>query len=282
MDSGFEALPQRSGGRATKRRKGVADGALDEDGAGSASSSSSNPNPSSRTRLDDGRGGGAAGVSSVLEEEAAAADLSAPCLYDTIVARGREQWEYLDHTADVLVHACECGKEGRGGLPFARVQRRSLRWLYSLPSPSLSAGGDSLAEAFAQVALAFWAHLVDPAVVRFDRGQRQGGEEEEEASAAGPGADEDDDGGGTSALKTVTITADGKDVLDLLFNFLDACLYAYGSDYFLAGRVRVTRFVAPTLPPVYVDGKGSGAAASATTGGRSGEGGGMMHITAVW
>jgi SHS2 domain-containing protein len=280
MDSGFEALPQRSGGRATKRRKGVADGALDEDGAGSASSSSSNPNPSSRTRLDDGRGGGAAGVSSVLEEEAAAADLSAPCLYDTIVARGREQWEYLDHTADVLVHACEW--EGRGGEGFFSLASNVAHTppLLLPPSPSLSAGGDSLAEAFAQVALAFWAHLVDPAVVRFDRGQRQG--EEEEASAAGPGADEDDDGGGTSALKTVTITADGKDVLDLLFNFLDACLYAYGSDYFLAGRVRVTRFVAPTLPPVYVDGKGSGAAASATTGGGSGEGGGMMHITAVW
>jgi SHS2 domain-containing protein len=175
------------------------------------------------------------------------------------------------------------GGEGRGGEGFFSLASNVTHSAGSTPSLplSLSAGGDSLAEAFAQVALAFWAHLVDPAVVRFDRGQRQGGEEEE-ASAAGPGADEDNDGGGTSALKTVTITADGKDVLDLLFNFLDACLYAYGSDYFLAGRVRVTRFVAPTLPPVYVDGKGGGAASSASIGGGSGEGGGMMHITAVW
>ena len=57
-----------------------------------------------------------------------------------------------------------------------------------------------------------------------------------------------------------TVRAAGKDLLDLLFNFLDACLYAYGSDYFLARRVRITRLTA------------DGAAGAV--------GGGMLHVEA--
>jgi hypothetical protein len=117
------------------------------------------------------------------------------------------------------------------------------------------AGGGSLVEAFGQAALAFWAHLVDPRSIVVPT---------EEDAPAGTG--------------TRLISASGKDVIDLLFNFLDACLYAYGSDYFLAGRVRVLRFDAPALPlkDVY------GGAAGAGTGAEDAPTGSMMHIVAQW
>ena len=59
--------------------------------------------------------------------------------------------------------------------------------------------------------------------------------------------------------------AAGKDLLDLLFNFLDACLYAYGSDYFLARRVRITQ----------LRGDGAGGADGGADGG-----GAMLHVEA--
>lgn len=91
-----------------------------------------------------------------------------------------DKWEYLDHTADVLVHS----------------------W------------GDSTAEAFGQSALALWSHIVDRPHIQYNVG----------------------------LCPPRIISAFGKDLLDLLFNFLDACLYAYGADYFLCERLRVTYF----------------------------------------
>lgn len=91
-----------------------------------------------------------------------------------------DKWEYLDHTADVLVHS----------------------W------------GDSTAEAFGQSALALWSHIVDRPHIQYNVG----------------------------VCPPRIISAYGKDHLDLLFNFLDACLYSYGADYFLCKRLRVTYF----------------------------------------
>jgi SHS2 domain-containing protein len=94
-------------------------------------------------------------------------------LPDTI----HDKWEYLDHTADVLVHS----------------------W------------GETLAETFGQSALALWSHIVDRSHIEYKSG----------------------------VCFPRIITAFGKDLIDLLFNFLDACLYAYGSDYFLCNRIKV-------------------------------------------
>jgi SHS2 domain-containing protein len=91
-----------------------------------------------------------------------------------------DKWEYLDHTADVLVHS----------------------W------------GDSAEEAFGQCALALWSHIVDRPFIQYNHGL---------------------------CLPRI-ISAFGKDLIDLLFNFLDACLYSYGADYFLCKRIRVTYF----------------------------------------
>jgi len=91
-----------------------------------------------------------------------------------------DKWEYLDHTADVLVHS----------------------W------------GDSVEEAVGQCALALWSHIVDMPIIQYNRG----------------------------LCPPRIISAFGKDLIDLLFNFLDACLYAYGEDYFLCKRIRVTYF----------------------------------------
>jgi SHS2 domain-containing protein len=88
-----------------------------------------------------------------------------------------DKWEYLDHTADVLVHS----------------------W------------GETLAETFGQSALALWSHIVDRSYIEYKSG----------------------------VCFPRIITAFGKDLIDLLFNFLDACLYAYGSDYFLCSRIKV-------------------------------------------
>ena len=94
-------------------------------------------------------------------------------LPDTI----HDKWEYLDHTADVLVHS----------------------W------------GETLAETFGQSALALWSHIVDRSYIEYKSG----------------------------VYFPRIITAFGKDLIDLLFNFLDACLFAYGSDYFLCNRIKV-------------------------------------------
>jgi SHS2 domain-containing protein len=88
-----------------------------------------------------------------------------------------DKWEYLDHTADVLVHS----------------------W------------GETLAETLGQSALALWSHIVDRSYIEYK----------------------------SSVCFPRIITAFGKDVIDLLFNFLDACLYAYGSDYFLCNRIKI-------------------------------------------
>jgi len=90
----------------------------------------------------------------------------------------QDKWEYLDHTADVLVHS----------------------W------------GETLEETFGQSALALWSHIVDRSHIEYK----------------------------SSVCFPRIISAFGKDLIDLLFNFLDACLYAYGSDYFLCNRIKVT------------------------------------------
>ena len=96
MDSGFEALPQRTGGRGKRRRP--ADGVGGEDGPAVP------PPPTSH-----GVVAGAEDVSSVGVDDRAA-DLTAPCLVDVESTSGEERWEYLDHTADVLVHTCALKK----------------------------------------------------------------------------------------------------------------------------------------------------------------------------
>jgi SHS2 domain-containing protein len=97
------------------------------------------------------------------------------------------KWEYLDHTADVLVHS----------------------W------------GDSAEEAFGQCALALWSHIVDRPFIQYIHG----------------------------FCPPRIISAFGKDLIDLLFNFLDACLYAYGEDYFLCKRLKITYYGPARIMP---------------------------------
>jgi SHS2 domain-containing protein len=109
-----------------------------------------------------------------------------------------DKWEYLDHTADVLVHS----------------------W------------GDSAEEAFGQSALALWSHIVDRPFIQYNHG----------------------------VCPPRIISAFGKDLIDLLFNFLDACLYAYGEEYFLCKRLKVTYFGPARMMPIdkaYVNGDSS-------------------------
>jgi SHS2 domain-containing protein len=98
-----------------------------------------------------------------------------------------DKWEYLDHTADVLVHS----------------------W------------GESVEEAFGQCALALWSHIVDRPHIQYNH----------------------------ELCPPRIISAFGKDLIDLLFNFLDACLYAYGADYFLCMRLKITYYGPARISP---------------------------------
>lgn len=80
------------------------------------------------------------------------------------------------------------------------------------------AGGKSLGEAFAHVALSQWGYMTDPESIHID-----------------PSCDR-------------VIEASGRDPITLLYTFLDRCLYEFTGDDFLAAQLQVLDFVAPGVP----------------------------------
>lgn len=117
MDSGYEALPQRAGGRHGKRRRpddaNVSSAAANTDAAVTSSIAS----PAARAA------GGAAGHSSVVIGLPDGMDDETlnTCLYEGDIC-GEECWEYLDHTADVLVHTCELTGGNRNAGVYAKLR----------------------------------------------------------------------------------------------------------------------------------------------------------------
>ena len=150
--TGFEALPPRAEGRAAKRRR------RDEPSAAAAAAAS----PSSSSSA------------------AAAVPPSAPPAAHVPGSGAGGGYEYLDHTADVQIHA----------------------W------------GPSLGDAFAQAALGMFGYMTEPDGI---------------AISAAPGG-------------ARFVDATGHDAVTLLFNFLDACLYAFAADDFVARDMRVVEF----------------------------------------
>lgn len=96
------------------------------------------------------------------------------------------------------------------------MQEHSRRPL--LTHKPVHAGGSSLAEAFAQVALAQWGYMTDPNSIKLD-----------------PECDR-------------VIEASGRDPITLLYNFMDKCLYEFTGDDFLAQELTVLDFVCPHVP----------------------------------
>lgn len=82
----------------------------------------------------------------------------------------------------------------------------------------MNAGGNSLAEALAQVALAQWGYMTDPNSIKID-----------------PECDR-------------VIEASGRDPITLLYNFMDKCLYEFTGDDFLAQELTVLDFICPSVP----------------------------------
>jgi len=138
-----------------------------------------------------------------------------PVLYDTASAHGL-QYEYLDHTADVQLHACECCTNAIANtLPDVRVP---------LPPP---ADGLTVPEAFVHCALAQWGYMTEtPNAVAID-----------------PSCDR-------------VIEAEGRDPITLLYAFLDACLFEFTGDDFLGVQLQVLDFVAPGVPRSTLPGAG--------------------------
>lgn len=147
-------------------------------------------------------------------DDPAHTNLNLPCLLDiaNVYSSSIHNYEYLDHTADVLIHT----------------------W------------GTSFVEAFSYAALAFWAHLVDPTSIRIIPPHNVTVPSSSSSSSTATSTT-DTSSSSSSSIQIRTIQAKGKDLLDLLFNFLDGCLYAYGSDYFLGGRIRILEFIAPGI-----------------------------------
>jgi hypothetical protein len=190
MNSGFEALPPRAGGRhAAKRRRADTGG-----------------------RSDGGEAPGAAATGSSTAERGTGASLGIE------IDSAEGNYEYLDHTADVQIHGCEwvglsgleagaaaSGRTGAYGQWRRCCAHAQVPVLSLLPSPlshvsfpHTSTGGDTCAEAFGQVACGMWGYMTEPEAVEV---------------------------GGEGAAERV-IDASGHDAINLLFSFLDNCLFA--------------------------------------------------------
>ena len=150
--TGFEALPPRVDGRAAKRRR-------QEPAVVSACASA-----------------GALEAAADAAADAAAAAAPPPAHAAGACAGGG--YEYLDHTADVQIHA----------------------W------------APSAGEAYAQAALGMYGYMTPADGVR-----------REPAAAR-------------------VLAARGRDAVTLLYNFMDACLYAFASDDFVARDMAVLAF----------------------------------------
>lgn len=114
------------------------------------------------------------------------------------------QFEYLDHTADVQLHA----------------------W-----SPA------SLAGAFAQCALAMYGYMTD-----LDKVELSARDDTDDDEHCRHGRGSRDSGKASSRLCTVELEARGHDAKSLLYNFLDECLYNFSTEYFVMRRVEVLQF----------------------------------------
>jgi len=269
MASGFEALPPRTGGRANRRQtqnKTVSllpqESNTDLISTTTSLSSSTTNTPQNLNEFSGNKkyNTGAEDMNKVFDDPAHT-DITIPCLYDVenVSSTSTHSYEYLDHTADVLFHT----------------------W------------GKSFIEAFSYAALAFWAHLVDPTTIRIIppinvviNNDSTTNSSVHSSTSSSTSSDNSLSSANDTDLSTVTvrtIQAKGKDLLDLLFNFLDGCLYAYGSDYFLGGRIRIIEFHAPGIP--YDDIYGNNHTTTEIGSEISNDAkstNGMMQITAQW
>lgn len=106
------------------------------------------------------------------------------------------------------------------------------------------AGGDTLADAIAQNALGMFGYMTDPDTVKMD------------------------------PACTRVITASGHDMVSLMFNFLDQCLYVFASDDIIVKDMAVLHLTAPEEPPTPT--------VTAAPAGGSGEHGDAYSIKAIW
>ncbi|KAL4451895.1 hypothetical protein ABPG75_007557 [Micractinium tetrahymenae] len=121
-----------------------------------------------------------------------AAQLDLPAYRSAAV--GDYKFEYLDHTADVQLHA----------------------W------------GETLREAFENVALCMFNYMTPLKGISLD------------------------------AAQTRRYEAEGHDLQSLLFNFLDEVLFAFSTEFFVAKRLRITRFARADQPAAPGAAKGAG------------------------
>ncbi|KAF8058937.1 archease-like [Scenedesmus sp. PABB004] len=131
-------------------------------------------------------------------------------------AVGAHKFEYLDHTADVQLHACERAagaaraRSPPRGRAHSRRARRRVAASHAAARARSAAGGASLGEAFEQVGLALFNYMTPI-----------------DALADDPAC-------------TRELRACGHDLHSLLYNWLDELLGVYCADYTMLRSITVT------------------------------------------